>query len=69
MLPRISPGEDPVGKIIEIGEEPYTVVGVVNQDEDSMPNIENINQFYEYFQSVMGTVIIPQQVLANLFSV
>lgn len=57
----IFPGEDPVGKIIEIGEEPYTVVGVVNQDEDSMPNIENINQFYEYFQSVMGTVMIPSK--------
>lgn len=57
----IFPGEDPVGKIIEIGEEPYTVVGVVNQDEDSMPTIENINQFYEYFQSVMGTVMIPSK--------
>ena len=26
-----------------------------------MPNIENINQFYEYFQSVMGTVMIPSK--------
>ena len=57
----IFPGEDPVGKIIEIGEEPYTVIGVVNQDEDSMPTIENISQFYEYFQSVMGTVMIPSK--------
>ena len=34
------PGADPVGKIIEIGSEPYTVVGVVRQSADSLPNMD-----------------------------
>ena len=55
----IFPGEDPIGKVIEIGSEPFTVVGVVCQSEDSMPNIESLDQFYEYYQSIMGTVMIP----------
>lgn len=54
-------GEDPVGKTIEIGSEPFTVVGVVEQDADSLPNIDNITQFYEYYQTVMGTIMIPDK--------
>lgn len=57
----IFPGEDPIGKTIEIGEEPFTVVGVVSQSEDALPNIESISEFYEYYQSIMGTVMIPSK--------
>ena len=32
-------GENPVGKTIEIGSEPFTVVGVVQQSDDYLPNI------------------------------
>lgn len=53
------PGETAVGKTVEIGSEPYTVIGVVRQDDDYLPNIENISEFYEYYQSVVGTVMIP----------
>lgn len=53
------PGEVPVGKTIEIGSEPFVVVGVVTQSDDFLPNIESIDQFYEYYQSVIGTVMIP----------
>lgn len=53
------PGENPVGKTIEIGQEPFTVVGVIRQNDDFMPNIEDISQFYEYYQSVIGSVMIP----------
>lgn len=52
-------GENPVGKIIEIGSEPFTVVGVVSQDEDYLPKINSISEFYEYYQTVMGCVMIP----------
>ncbi len=57
----IFPGEDPVGKIIEVGSEPFTVVGVVSEESSSLPNIESVNEFYEYFQSIMGTVMIPSR--------
>lgn len=53
------PGEYAIGKTIEIGSEPYVVVGVVKQDDDYLPNIENISEFYEYYQSVVGNVMIP----------
>lgn len=55
------PGENPIGRTIEIGSEPFVVVGVVNQSDDYLPNIESIDQFYEYYQSVIGTVMIPSK--------
>lgn len=53
------PGENAIGKTIEIGSEPYIVVGVVCQDEDALPSIESISEFYDYYQSVVGSVMIP----------
>lgn len=52
-------GENPVGKTVEIGSEPFVVVGVVHQNEDYLPNIEDISQYYEYFGTMMGSVMIP----------
>lgn len=52
-------GDNPVGKTIEIGSEPFVVVGVVHQNEDYLPNIEDISQYYEYFGTMMGSVMIP----------
>lgn len=52
-------GEDPLGKTIEIGEEPFIVVGVVQQNDNYQPNISDINEFYEYYQTVIGSVMIP----------
>lgn len=53
------PGENPLGKTVEIGSEPFVVVGIVGQDEDYLPDIESLSQFYEYYQSVVGSVMIP----------
>lgn len=61
------PGEEAVGKIIEIGSEPFTVVGVVRQSDDYLPNIDNIQEFYEYYQTVMGTVMIPSRCWPMVF--
>lgn len=55
------PGEDPVGKTIEINQEPFTVVGVICQGDDYQPSIESIDQFYEYYQSVIGSIMIPSK--------
>ena len=57
----IFPGENPVGKIIEIGSEPFTVVGVIRQASDSLPNMDSPNEFYNYYESIMGTVLIPNK--------
>ena len=55
------PGEDPLGKTIEIGSEPFTVIGVVQQNDNYLPNISSIDQYYEYSQVVTGAVMIPDK--------
>ena len=54
-------GENPVGKTIEIGSEPFTVIGVVQQSDNYQPNIKTIDEFNEYYQMIMGTVMIPNK--------
>ena len=51
--------ESPVGKTIEVGSEPYIIVGVITQSEDSMPKINTISEYEEYSQTIMGSVMIP----------
>ena len=60
-------GENPVGKTIEIGSEPFTVVGVVQQSDDYLPNIKTIDEFNEYYQTIMGTVMIPETTWPTAF--
>ena len=54
-------GKDPVGKTIEIGSEPFTVIGVVEQSDDYQPNIKTIDEYNQYYQMIMGTVMIPNK--------
>lgn len=54
-------GENLVGKTIEIGSEPFTVIGVVQQSDNYQPNIKTIDEFNEYYQMIMGTVMIPNK--------
>lgn len=60
-------GENPVGKTIEIGSEPFTVVGVVQQSDDYQPTIKTIDEFNEYYQTIMGTVMIPESCWPTVF--
>lgn len=53
------PGENPLGKTLEINSEPFTIVGIVRQNDNYQPNIESINEYYDYYQSVIGGVMIP----------
>lgn len=54
-------GEDPVGKTIEIGSEPFVVVGVVRQADEYLPNISSIDDYNEYYEMMVGTVLIPNR--------
>ena len=53
------PSENPVGKTVEINQEPYTIVGVVRQDENYQPTIDSIDEYYNYYQAIVGSVMIP----------
>lgn len=54
-------GENPLGKTIEIGDDPFVVVGIVQQGDSYQPNINSLNEYYEYYQTVIGTVLIPNR--------
>lgn len=54
-------GENPLGKTVEIGSEPFTVVGILKQKDDYMPNIESLSQYDEYFQEITGSIMIPNR--------
>ena len=55
------PGENPVGKTLEIGQEPFVIVGVVRSaDNDELP-IKTLSDYYTYFEDVIGTVLITEK--------
>ena len=53
------PSQNPVGQTVEINQEPYTIVGVIRQNENYQPTINSIDEYYTYYQSIVGSVMIP----------
>lgn len=51
--------EEPLGKTIEIKGEPYIVVGIIRESQDSQPNIETLSDYYTYSQNSSGLVLVP----------
>ena len=51
--------EDPVGKTIEIGEEPYTVIGVVVRTSAFEPVINTMEDYYLYADNNGGSIFLP----------
>ena len=52
-------GEDPLGKTIEIKQEPYIVVGIVAKSKEFEPVINSIEDYYTYAQVSSGKVYVP----------
>ncbi len=55
------PGENPVGKVLEIKSEPYTVIGVVERSSQFHPVIENMQDYYMYADTSNGSVFLTEQ--------
>ena len=56
----IFPNSDPIGKIIEIEKEPFTVIGVMALKNEFKPTINSITDYYTYKTDyTSGTVLIP----------
>lgn len=52
--------QDPLGKTIEIGGHPFTVIGIVQEREEYTPDIEDIEGYYEYMlERSNGGIYIP----------
>lgn len=56
-------GENPVGKTIEIMNEPFVVVGVVTEKEKYEPTINTLEDYYMYSSDdASGNIYIPESV-------
>lgn len=55
-------GEDPIGKTIEIRQEPFVIVGIVAESEEFEPVINSIEDYYTYSQDESGKVYVPDAV-------
>lgn len=52
-------GAEPVGSVVEINGEPFTVVGVVKKTNTKEPVIESVEDYYTYQGSSSGNIFIP----------
>lgn len=57
-------GKNPVDKCIEIGQEVFTVVGVVAPGEEFSPTINSMQDYWMYANSSGGSIYIPITVWA-----
>lgn len=60
---------DPIGKVIEYGNDLYTVIGIVKTSSEYEPNIESLSDYYTYMGDSTGNIYIPISVwpIANQF--
>ncbi len=52
-------GADPVGKVLEIGGEPFVIVGVVELSSTFAPRINSYSDYQLYADTSSGAVFIP----------
>ena len=53
------PSEDPIGQTIDIGSEPYIVVGLIQKKSQFEPVIKSIEDYRMYAETSTGMVLIP----------
>lgn len=61
-------GEDPIGKTIEIQQEPYVVVGVMEKTTKFEPVINTIEDYYMYAEDSSGSVYVPNTTWPVIYS-
>lgn len=58
----LSLGKNPVGQVLEIQGEAYTIVGVVGMSQDFSPTINSMNDYQMYVGSSSGNIYLPSAV-------
>ena len=55
----IFPGENPLGQVIEIDQEPFLVIGVVSLSTTFEPHISTVEEYQTFVGSDSGAIYIP----------
>ena len=63
----IFPGKNPIGEVLEINNEPFTVVGVVSQKATTAPNINSVQDYYLYMGNTSGKLFLTDQIWPMVF--
>ena len=58
----LSLGQNPVGQVLEIQGEAYTIVGVVGMSQEFSPTINSMNDYQMYVGSSSGNIYLPSAV-------
>lgn len=58
----LSLGKNPVGQVLEIQGETYTIVGVVGMSQEFSPTINSMNDYQMYVGSSSGNIYLPSAV-------
>ncbi len=58
----LSLGKNPVGQVLEIQGEAYTIVGVVGMSQEFSPTINSMNDYQMYVGSSSGNIYLPSSV-------
>lgn len=61
-------GEDPLGKILELKKEPYTVIGVVTEVEKFEPVINSVEEYWTYYSNgSAGKIFVTDNVWPMIY--
>lgn len=52
-------GKNPIGEVLEMNGEPFTVIGVVSQSTTSEPNIQTVDDYWMYMDTSAGAIFVP----------
>lgn len=61
MAKSVFEGNDPVGKVIDINGEPFSIIGVAVESRKFEPVINSIEDYYTYRSDSSGKVFIPTE--------
>ena len=60
---------DAVGQIVEIGSQPFTVVGILQQEETAQPQVNSLSDYLTYVTASGGLILMPNTTWEIPFSI